>query len=139
MNLIATQFCWAGFVQRMDQGQTAVMWQDQVRLTGGGVKWRGKVGDTKSGGLGSSSGLALFQGMALSQSHEITLWASGSLVISNNKCFQSVQKPFSSKIEQLRNNRKGKGKVSPQRKNRGFRSKRQRCRIAYGQTHHRTT
>ena len=133
------QFCWAGFVQRMDQCQVAVMWQDQVRLTGGGMRWRGKVGDTKSGGLSSISGLTLFQEMALSQSYEITLWASVSPVISNNKSFQSVQKPFSSKVEQLRNNRKGKGKVRPQRKSRGFRSKRQRCRIAYGRTLHRTT
>lgn len=27
---------------KMDQGQAAVMWQDQGRLTGGSVRWRGK-------------------------------------------------------------------------------------------------
>lgn len=60
----------------------------------------GRVGEAKSGGLGSGSGLALFQDMALSQSHEVTLWASVSPAVLNKKCFKSVQKPFSNKIDE---------------------------------------
>lgn len=51
----------------------------------------GKVGDAKTGDQGSRSGLALFQVMALNQSHETTLWASISPYVLNKKCFKSAQ------------------------------------------------
>lgn len=86
----------------------------------------GKVLDAMLGELGSGSGLTLFPGTALSQSHEATLWTSVPPAVLKKECFKSVLKPFQTRrTGQLKNNRKRK--VGPQGMSRGFRSKRQRC------------